>query len=122
MNASAALILLVLPAAAPPAADALAVSPAKVELSGKAGRQQLLVTLGTARRAVDRPRQATFRSATPSVVSVSPQGVVTPAGDGEGVVVASVGGREVRATVRVRDADRYKPATFERDVLPILTR
>lgn len=118
MITSATLCLLLLPAVAPPAEQAVVISPAKVTLSGRADRQQLIVTRGSS----DRTREAKFSSATPAVVAVSPEGVVTPVGDGEGVVVAAVDGKQTKVTVRVRDAGRHKPATFERDVLPILAR
>src|SRR5689334_15282548 len=63
MNPSLALFLLaLLPAAAPPAEDTLSMRPAKITLSGKVARQQLLVTLVTASREADKTRSARFRS------------------------------------------------------------
>ncbi len=112
-----ALLLLLMPSAAPPADAMPVLVPATFALHGKAARQRLLVTGGA-----DLTRRAVFRSLTPSVAAVSAEGVVTPVSDGEAVLVASVGGREARATVRVRGAAEYRPVTFERDVLPILAR
>src|SRR5262245_23917620 len=110
------LALLTTGAAAP--AAGVTITPAQVSLRGKADRQQLLVTV----KGSDRTRQVRFRSLTPHIVAVSPAGVVTPVGDGEGAVAASVDGHEVKAMVRVTRASDYLPATFERDVLPLLAR
>src|SRR5262249_36586322 len=98
------------------------ISPASFTLHGKAARQRLLVSVTENGKVVDRTRAAQFRSETPAVVQVSPEGAVTPVGDGEGTVVATVGGREARATVRVVGGAREVPVTFEKDVLPILAR
>jgi hypothetical protein len=98
------------------------VTPANSQLRGKAARQQLLVTRAEAGRNVDRTRDAKFRSATPSIVQVDSAGVVTPVGDGAGIVVATLDGQDVRATFKVVDGGRYLPATFEKDIQPILAR
>ena len=103
-------------------ADDLSVSPPTALLRGKADRQQLIVTGTADGRLVDRTRAAQFRSETPAVVAVSAAGVVTPVSDGKGVVVATVDGREARTTVEVKDGDRLLPVTFERDIMPLLTR
>lgn len=110
-------ILLLLSVADVPSEPALTLFPPRVELVGRDARQQLLV-----RGATDLTREAIYRSEQPAIVAVSPQGVVTPVGDGEGFIVAKVAGREIRVTVRVRGTDADRPATFERDILPILTR
>ncbi len=109
------------PAAGPPT-QRLGVFPATVSLVGKSARQRLLVSEYQAGRTIDRTRQARFTSATPSVVAVSSDGIVTPVGDGEGIVTVRVGELHTGVRVRVRQASTYRPATFERDIEPILTR
>ncbi|MCI0460683.1 MAG: DUF1549 and DUF1553 domain-containing protein [Gemmataceae bacterium] len=97
-------------------------SPASFTLHGKAARQRLLVTTTVDGRAVDQTRAARFRTESPAVVQVSPEGIVTPVGDGQGTVIAEVNGRQARATVRVTAGKDFLPVTFEKDVLPILAR
>lgn len=106
--------------AAAPAA--LQVSPASFTLQGKTSRQQLLVTAQLQGRAVDRTRQAQFRTDTPGVVQVSAAGVVTPIADGTAIILATVDGREAKAAVQVRATQQQQPVTFEKDVLPIFAK
>ncbi|MFO0927762.1 MAG: DUF1549 domain-containing protein, partial [Gemmataceae bacterium] len=105
------------------AADAdLTLFPATVTLQGTTARQRVIVTErrdGTDR---DRPRDCTFACEPAGLVAVNGDGVVTPRGDGDGVLVARHDGRETRAHVSVRGAKVVPPVTFERDVEPILTR
>jgi Protein of unknown function (DUF1549)/Protein of unknown function (DUF1553) len=108
--------------AAEPASNGLTVFPASVTLRGKESRQRLIVTETINGKPVDRTRQARFRGQTPAIISVSAEGVVTPAGNGEGVVVASVNGKEARATIRVVGGTESLPVTFERDIEPVLAR
>ncbi len=108
-------------AAAGPAPDDLTLTPRQVVLEGRDARQQFLVTAGAGGRLLDRTRGAAFRAEPPGVVRVSPEGVVTPAGDGTATVFATVDGREARSVVTVRESARPLPVNFERDVIPILT-
>jgi hypothetical protein len=105
-----------------PAPTALTVYPPSFTLSGKAARQRLVVTGQEGGRAVDRTREARFVSRTPGVAAVSPAGVVTPVGDGDGVVAVAVQGKEVQVAVRAVGGAQFRPVTFERDVQPVLTR
>ena len=114
------LIAASLPAVAS-AAGRLAVWPAVIALDGKAARQQLLVS-ERGDPSPDRTRSARYVSETPRVVAVSAEGIVTPVGDGEGVVSATVGTDVVKTRVRVTNAGEYRPSTFERDVEPVLGR
>jgi Protein of unknown function (DUF1553)/Protein of unknown function (DUF1549)/Bacterial Ig-like domain (group 2) len=99
----------------------LTISPAKVLLQGKDASQRLLVTQIKG-RAIDRTRDARFQSDNPTVAQVSADGVVTPVGDGTATVTATVDGEQVKAEIRVESGTRHLPATFERDVQPILAR
>jgi hypothetical protein len=110
------------PRAVAPGLASLALSPGSSTLQGKSARQQLIATALENGRAVDRTREARFQSETPSILEVSPEGVVRPRGSGLGTVVAIVNDQQARATFRVIDGDKLLPVTFERDVLPLLTR
>ncbi len=99
----------------------VSVWPAVVSLDGKAARQQLLVS-EQGGKSPDRTRSARYLSETPGVVAVSAAGVVTPVGDGEGIVSVIVGTDKARTVVRVKNAGAYRAVTFERDVEPILGR
>lgn len=99
----------------------LKLMPENVVLQGKDARQRLLLT-EIKERPLDRTRNAKFESETPAVLRVSADGVVTPVATGTGTVRASLEGREARVSIKVIDGDRELPATFERDILPILAR
>lgn len=104
------------------AEGALTIFPPETMLHGRDARQRLIVTETLVGRAVDRTRVAAFRSETPAVVLVSADGVVTPVGDGEGVVTATVHGTLARATFRVSEGTKALPVHFEPDVQPVLAR
>src|SRR5262245_7753239 len=124
-SAALCLVLLLLPAvpqlhgAAGPVRR-LDVSPSALTLNGTAARQQLVVSLTSADRTTDRTRTATFQSESPSVVQVSATGLVTPTGSGNGTILVRADDLQTRITVKVTQGDSYLPATFERDILPIL--
>src|SRR5215210_3791817 len=109
-------------AATAPAFADLAVSPGSVTLTGKGDRQRLIVTETAAGRARDRTREATFSAGPAGVVSISPEGVVTPVGDGTATITAKVGSQAATATVKVIGGSTPRAPTFERDIEPILAR
>jgi Protein of unknown function (DUF1553)/Protein of unknown function (DUF1549) len=119
-------VLLALALAALPArvsaADAFTLFPQSITLRGPFARQQLLVTATAEGRATERTRAASYRSENPAVAAVSPAGVVTPIADGTAVVVVTCDGRELRAEVTVSGCGGEQSVTYERDVLPVLTR
>jgi hypothetical protein len=101
----------------------LRVHPAEVVLTGPRASQQFLVVDETDGRTVaDRTAAAKFQSSAPEVASVDAAGVVRPAGDGEAVVTATVGGRTAAAKVRVVQAKRDTAPSFRHHVEPTLTR
>lgn len=116
----ASILLLLSPAIA--SADTLSITPAQATLRGKAAQQRLIVTATKDGKAIDRTREARFESLSPKIVAVTADGIVTPVGDGTGVIVARVDGMEARANVTVAEGTRQLPVTFEKDVQPILTR
>ncbi|MBM3995592.1 MAG: DUF1553 domain-containing protein [Planctomycetes bacterium] len=103
-------------------ADEITLSPPSATLRGKSARQRLVVTQTKDAKATDRTRDVRFESLTPKIVAVSPDGIVTPMGDGDGIVLAKLGTLESRATFKVIDGTREFPVTFEKDVQPILAR
>jgi hypothetical protein len=117
----AAVLLLcgVAPAAEP---ASLTVAPREFVLRGQAARQRLVVTGDIGGRPVDLTREATFRSDAAGVARVGGDGVVTPGGDGTATITATARGRMATATVKVIDGTRLLDVTFERDVIPVLTR
>jgi hypothetical protein len=100
----------------------LTLTPGTFTLRGRTARQRLLVTHTENGRARDVTRQVVFRSNSPAIARVSADGIVTPVADGAAVITATFDGRQATATVRVTDGVRLLPVTFERDVVPILTR
>ncbi len=113
------LLLAGLAAAGP---DELTLTPRQFVLNGPDARQRLLVTSSTGGRLLDLTRGAVFQAEPPGIVRISPEGVVTPAADGTATLLATAGGRQARAAVTVRNSATPLPVTFERDVIPILTR
>jgi hypothetical protein len=126
--ATAALLL----AAPLPAADAeklpagakvvaLGVRPATVDLSTPFAYAQLVVTakLDTGETA-DVTRIATWTA--PKAVTVSPTGVVRPAADGSGDVVASLGGMTAKVAVKVSGQKATPAVSFVKDVQPVLSK
>ncbi len=104
------------------AEPALTLTPKDLTLRGHDDRQRLVVTGTVNGRPVDLTRKATFRCESQDVAHVSTDGVVTPVGDGTATVTATVDGQSATANVKVIDGAKQRPVTFERDVIPILTR
>lgn len=100
----------------------LQIAPPQVSLQGPGARQQLLVTGLVEGRWVDVTGQVTFESVAPDIAAVDARGVITPRSDGIGAVVAVVGEARTAVPVEVADAASDAPVTFERDIMPILTR
>ncbi len=91
-------------------------------LQGPAARQQILAIGKVDGQQVDLTRQVQWRSETPDVVSVSAEGVARAQGDGDARITASSGGQTAHLTLKVSGtSEPYRP-TFERDVMPLLSR
>jgi hypothetical protein len=116
------LVVLALTALAGPAAE-LGVYPAAVELTGPHATQRLAVLDAEGGRVVgDRTPDAQFASSNAAVATVDAEGVVRAAGDGEAVITATAGGRQVTARVVVRGAKEPVAWDFRTHVEPVLTR
>lgn len=101
---------------------ALSVHPAKVVLSGKRSRQQLLVSGTRDNHAIDRTRDAQFQSDQPTVIQVNAAGVIQPLANGTAIVTVSDGAHKIKVPVEVKNFDKQALIDFERDVHPMLSR
>lgn len=77
---------------------------------------------GAAVTVIDLTSRAEFRSLTPDVVAVSPRGVLSSVGNGQGMVEVVAAGRTLQVPVSVSAADEPRPLHFTNDILPLLTR
>jgi hypothetical protein len=114
-------------APAPPKLVSVSVTPARVLIDRPQAAQQLLVTGRFSDGSLhDLTGSARFRSRAPSIATVTPQGVVTPGGNGSGtvsVVVASgARGLALAVPVRVRNAGVRYRWDFASQIVPLLTR
>ena len=95
--------------------------PPVVDLSGKFSYGQMLVNAVLASgETIDATRMVEWKS--PSCAKVGPTGQVAPAGDGEGQLVASLGGKQASSKVTVKGASVEPKVSFLQDVMPVLAR
>ncbi len=101
----------------------LGIVPATVVLSSADARQQLAVTLlledGSLR---DVTRDCRFVVEPAKLASITPAGVLRPAADGRGWIRATIRGLSVSAELHVDQATNRRPASFRRDVVPLLSK
>ncbi|WP_315852082.1 DUF1549 and DUF1553 domain-containing protein [Tautonia rosea] len=100
----------------------LRIVPESLTLIDPSARQRFVVMGTVEGRLVDLTREAEFRVEDPDLVTVTASRVVRPRKDGETTLEAVVDGETARATVRVSGMGGARPITFERDVMPMLTR
>lgn len=101
----------------------LALLPPSIALDGPKSSQRVLVEAREGEAYVgDETARATFTIDDPRVATVSPEGVVTPSGDGTATLTATVGDRTATATVAVKGFGRDEPWSFRNHVLPVLTK
>ena len=96
----------------------LTVVPEAIDLTDAFARRQVLLTLD----GLDVTRQAKWSSLSPNIVGVSDRGYVTPSGDGEAVITATVNEHEVRIPVRVTGLKSRRPVDFASEIVPLLSR
>ena len=70
----------------------------------------------------DLSRQATFHIDSPTIATVTAEGIVRPLADGAATLTVRAGGKSVTAPVRVKGAALETPVSFSREVVPVLTR
>jgi hypothetical protein len=95
--------------------------PESVSLPNRYRYAQLLLTgvLADGQR-LDVTRMAKIEA--PACLTVSPTGLVRPAGDGEGELKATLGGQAVRVPVKVTGQREKYAVSFVRDVMPTMSR
>jgi hypothetical protein len=100
---------------------ALDVKPAKVELNGRFAYAQLLVTATLDNgETADVTRIA--RIASRDLVSISPNGLVRAAGDGNGDITVILDKATVIIPLRVRGVEEARPVSFVTDIQPVLSK
>jgi hypothetical protein len=97
---------------------AVLVTPSAVKLDSPEASQQLLVTLDAA----DGTRSAKYEAADPAIASVDVNGMVTPKGEGKTEIVVKHGADSIRVPVEVSGLKSPAPVSFEREIIPILTK
>jgi hypothetical protein len=101
----------------------LVVEPYEIALHGRWDRYQLVVSGSFDNNQVrDLTGIATYAVESPSIVQVTPQGVVVPLANGRTSVVIRTGKLELKVPVQVDGMDSPQPVSFRRHVLPLLTR
>jgi hypothetical protein len=111
--------------AAPPAGKLakLVVYPPKIALTGPRDDQRLgVLGIYADGQVWDHSRDAVFSSSDPKTASVTPGGLVQPAGDGQVVISVAVAGQKAMVPVSVTKASLDTPVSFTQEVQPILTR
>ena len=118
-----ALALVALATSATFADDEIVLLPALATLDGPAASQRFLVEDCSGETLVgDRTASATFAVDDPKVAEVSPDGVVSPTGDGSTTLTATVDGRVADAKVTVRGFGHPRPPSFRNHVQAVLTK
>jgi hypothetical protein len=114
-------LLLFFPSTA--SAAALKALPADVVLTGPHASQRLLVVAEEGGQIVgERTAAARFVSSNPAIATVSKDGTVRAAGDGEATITASEGTSKAIVKVTVRKAKEPFTWSFRNHVIPVLTR
>jgi hypothetical protein len=102
---------------------ALRVSPSKLQFEAPESSEQLLIFEQTSDGStLDATRRARYSTTTPGVVRVTARGRVLPQGDGQTEVLVQVGEQVCRVSVRVQGVAEPPPISFERDIVPILSK
>jgi hypothetical protein len=100
----------------------LEVLPPTSVLSSPESRQRLIVQATVDGFNEDWSERARWESSNPDVARVDQSGIVTPVGDGEAIISATVEGRKASAKVVVKDARARFQWSFRNDVIPVLTK
>ena len=91
-------------------------------LKGKHARQQLVATAKDTGKDVDVTRAAKYAVAPANVVAVTPTGLVTPLGDGEATITATIDGVQSEVKVTVTEYGVVQPINFANEIVPIFTK
>ncbi len=94
-----------------------------VVLRGPDSSQQLVATLEHTDGSVSDATRSVAYSAEPTgIVVISPEGRVTPVGNGEAVVRVSLGDHQAEATLRVEQIETPLRISFPNEVVPVFTK
>src|SRR5262249_16780984 len=106
-----------------PASSRLSVEPTAVVLSGIDARQQLAGTFRRADGTLGDVTRACRMDVEPAgLATITPGGVVRPAGVGVGSIRVTADRLRAEVSLRVEDAVRARPASFRADVVPLLSK
>jgi hypothetical protein len=100
----------------------LLVLPAKIELSGAKDQQQILAFFASDQTVAEEATETKLAVEDPSIASLDSEGVLRPKKDGTTRIIASLPGKTAFAEVHVREASRSIEWSFDRQILPILTK
>lgn len=104
-------------------AEKLTASPAVIHLTTPEAADQVLVwDVSAAHAPRDVTGSVTYVVNPPNVVHISPEGRVTPVQDGHAVIEARSGNAVVTIPAEVTSVTQPLPVSFQRDVLPILSK
>lgn len=121
-------VLTLLAAAKVHAADGIALLPSDITLRGSKSTQRVLVMRRQGERlTADLTAKAILRSTNPKVATIDPNGNVRPVGDGTAQIIATTGGTNTKASVKVASVKvagfkQPSPWSFTNHVQPILTK
>ena len=96
---------------------------ARYVLDGAHARQQLLVeSMADNRMTGDRTADAKFDTSDAAVATVDDAGLISPVGNGDATITATIDGLAVTATVSVRGMRDAASRNFRNDVQPVLAK
>jgi hypothetical protein len=109
-----------------PVPASLRITPSAFTLGSADDTQRLLVSGKVPRAAdeteVDYSRLAVYASSNSQVVTVSPDGLVTPHGNGTAEITATFAGHSCVAKATVQDFGVEAPVSFRNQVVPVFTK
>ncbi|MBM3997185.1 MAG: DUF1553 domain-containing protein [Planctomycetes bacterium] len=118
-----ALLALHVPLHAQEKLSELLVDPCVHTLRGPGAIQSLLVTGKTLDgRLIDLTHKAKYSTGQPSIVAISPLGILRSISDGEAEIAVAAGGLRAKVQIDVVGARATRAFHFENDVMPILSR
>ncbi len=100
----------------------LEVHPESIYLSGPGDRQGILVSLRLGDRVLDVTDRAQWSVDDPKIARMDDGPLVRPITDGATKLTLKVGDQTAEIAVNVRGQTTERPRTFERDIMPLLSR
>jgi len=120
------LVLLILAVISPRAmsaqSTALKVHPQQIVLDAPESAEQLLVSIAGGEGTLDVTREAKFSAGDAGILNVSPSGRIVPLKNGRGTIEVRHGDHVATITVEVTGIASPPAISFQRDVVPILSK